>query len=412
MITCVSPTAPPRHSSGQMSPNTGGAVERATRRLFSASAARPRADLGTVRGVAWLALIAVTFLGMSHPKIIQQDMEKMLLYLLLGAAIVAMVDFKNVRIPRLPALVVLFLVFCFMTALWSDLPDRVLGFSAIYVAIAVIAAFVTSNVTTRLLIRGLSLGGILVILLSFKAEWERHPLVVGLGPGETKLVLQGLYGNRNIMSYVLVLGLCCALADRAPNRIALVVKLGTVALYFHLLVRTSSATGLIVAIAVSFVALAVWLALRIPTVYLRRAGLTVGVFAVAGAVVVLTRLESYIALLGRDASFSGRVPLWNAILGEWLNRPIGGYGWGAVWSYAWYPVDSAEVRSRIVVEAGAPLNHGHNAVFDILIQVGIVGAAIYAFIIVQSFVRGTWGMRRGEPATRSEERRVGKECPV
>ena len=99
------------------------------------------------------------------------------------------------------------------------------------------------------------------------------------------MVLQGLYGNRNIMSYVLVLGLCCALADRAPNKIALAVKLGAVALYFHLLVRTSSATGLIVAIAVSFVALTVWLALRIPTAYLRRAGLAVGVAAVAGAVV-------------------------------------------------------------------------------------------------------------------------------
>ena len=342
-------------------------------------------------------MIAVCVLGMSHPKIIEQDMALVLCVLLVVVGIALLLDAGNVRLLRFVPPVWMFLAFCLLSTAWSLDPHQTLRFTAFYALIALIASVLAAAVTPRLLVRGVSLGGVLIILLSVGAVVQGHELALGLAPGGEHLVLQGLYGNRNIMSYVLIVGLCAALADRHRTRAGFLGKLVLVAVYVSLFRWTDSATSLVVAAMVIAGAVFVWFAALIPANRRRTTLRWVLVLAGGVTVLVLFNLTRLFALLGRDSTLSGRSPLWGAIVDEWSARPLHGYGWGGVWTYAWFPADFSTVGSAINDAIGFPLNHGHNAVLDVLIQVGLVGVALYLLIVALALAVGARAVRHSEP---------------
>jgi O-antigen ligase len=92
-------------------------------------------------------------------------------------------------------------------------------------------------------------------------------------------------------------------------------------------------------------------------------------------------------MLDRDlTSVSGRVPLWHAIwtqttgLDRWF-----GAGWGVVWPHPWHPAAPNEAYDEIVLRAGAALAHGHNSVFDLIPELGLLGVALMATVYAQAF---------------------------
>lgn len=104
-----------------------------------------------------------------------------------------------------------------------------------------------------------------------------------------------------------------------------------------------------------------------------------GIFGLAGtAVVILGMLfRQILALLGRNAALSGRIPLWQAVLEDHASaRPALGYGLGAFWNSLANRVAAAEaIRSRFHIEIG------DNGWLDILLGVGGFGLAL--FLLVQ-----------------------------
>jgi len=42
--------------------------------------------------------------------------------------------------------------------------------------------------------------------------------------------------------------------------------------------------------------------------------------------------NAILRILGRDNSFTGRIPLWNVVLQEIASRPLFGFGYGAFWT--------------------------------------------------------------------------------
>lgn len=356
---------------------------------------RQPAQLNTFRGTMWLILTAVCFVGMSHPKIIEPSMVAAFYRLSWAAVVVMLIDFRAVRFPRVPNLVLAFLGFCLLSMLWSTDPLATGRATAYYAGMGFLAVLLVANQSTRLLFRGLAIGGLLVVVLSLGAVWVGHPQAEGIAPGGSGIVLQGLYGNRNILSYVLLFGLCCLLVDRVHTWYGFAVKVACIGVYFWLFLRTHSATGLLGAVLVTSVAVMFALARWLPDRFRRLARrLTLGIGA-ATVVGLLLNAQRLLDHLGRDSTLSGRLPLWEAVVQEWLAVPLQGYGWGAVWAYAWFEIDPSEVRGRISEQIGTFLNHGHNAVLDILIQVGVVGTAIYLAVLVQAFVRAVKISRRG-----------------
>lgn len=360
-----------------------------------------------VTPIVWTALVATAFFLLSNPLVFIEPFDHSLEYTVLFTAGVCVILFPWLRAPRMPFEVLLFLSFCALSSLWSLDETTTWKGVVVYGAVTLIALVIGANAGRAILVEGLAWGGVAVVLGSWYAWEERLP---GAGVLDSVGVLAGVGTNRNILGYTLVLALCAAVSD-VPRawwrRVLRIVAVVTILVGIHL---SGSATGLlggvVVLAAAGLIAAAQhWLP---NTSAGRRRALVTGGLVVF--VLAIASVNQVAALLGRESSFSGRVPFWDATLGAtsahhgtWF-----GFGWSAVWPHPWLVAPENEVVDDIYTRAGASLTHGHNSLFDLIPQVGIVGAVLALAILVRALVRGIRslgiGPDRGTPGTRAAAR--------
>jgi exopolysaccharide production protein ExoQ len=130
----------------------------------------------------------------------------------------------------------------------------------------------------------------------------------------------------------------------------------------------------------------------------------VGVGTVFVALVVATGIACFVSILlidpslfgnsletmGKDATFTGRTPLWNMVIEEANRHPITGFGFGAFW---------LESNPRVFVighQIGWAAPHAHQGFLDIMNETGYTGLAMMLWLLIVYFrgvLRG-----RGDPA--------------
>ena len=94
-------------------------------------------------------------------------------------------------------------------------------------------------------------------------------------------------------------------------------------------------------------------------------------------------LGPFTSFVGRDLTFTGRVPLWNALLEEIPQRPILGAGYQAFWGGPGTLSDAARIR------AGWQSVNGHNGYLDTTNEIGVIGLVLLLASIAFD-VRRSW----------------------
>ncbi|MBF0458251.1 MAG: O-antigen ligase family protein [Nitrospirae bacterium] len=88
---------------------------------------------------------------------------------------------------------------------------------------------------------------------------------------------------------------------------------------------------------------------------------------------LLLKLDSFLNLMGKDATLTGRDCLWKGTLGMLERRPLLGYGYGGFWLGG----DSGGNVVRDLCKWAIP--HSHNGFLEIGINLGLVGFFIFFF---------------------------------
>ena len=137
-----------------------------------------------------------------------------------------------------------------------------------------------------------------------------------------------------------------------------------------------SLSGLLVAVAVAFVVLQ-----RAQTV----GGAAAGTLLVSICLLFLTFLllgvtfaDDLMVLLGRDATLSGRTLLWNQLIELIEQRPLLGYGYGAIWR------TSAPYVQTLSTVIGWTPEHAHNGYLDLLLALGMSGIGVLAVLLLKA----------------------------
>jgi O-antigen ligase len=109
-------------------------------------------------------------------------------------------------------------------------------------------------------------------------------------------------------------------------------------------------------------------------------GAVVAVFAVLA--VVFFAADAALAVLGKDATLTGRTNIWQGVMFEIHKRPLLGYGYGAVWDdkSGWGPV------YWITKIAGFRAGHAHNSWLEQWLGLGVAGLAAWSLYFVQTLV--------------------------
>ncbi|HVY35468.1 MAG TPA: O-antigen ligase, partial [Caulobacteraceae bacterium] len=192
---------------------------------------------------------------------------------------------------------------------------------------------------------------------------------------------RGLWEEKNALGGNMTIGFVvfAAAAMMEPRRRLMWWGFAGLALVLVLLStsKTSLVSLLLGISAIAFVALA-------------RRGPIMGVISSFGAVVAIFSLLGFLffaadvafAVLGKDATLTGRTNIWAGVMYEIHKRPLLGYGYGAVWDdrTGWGPV------YWITKIAGFRAAHAHNSWLEQWLDLGLVGLCAWSLYFAQTLV--------------------------
>ncbi len=137
-----------------------------------------------------------------------------------------------------------------------------------------------------------------------------------------------------------------------------------------LLFASRSSTGLVV---FSVLAIALWICQLLRSRFEIMVPTLIGVTTLVTtfAFYVLDNVDAVTNLFGKDATFSGRAPLW-AALWEMINRrPWLGYGYEGFWQ------GRSSESSLVWQVIGWSAPHAHNGILELLLAIGWVGTTLF-----------------------------------
>ena len=267
----------------------------------------------------------------------------------------------------------------FASVAWSVSPSITLRRAVGLLLSLLLAYLLATRFTPRQLLGlvGAVLGACMALSLLFAA------LEPGLAWMPSGGGLRGAFLHKNVLGWYAALatfaGAAMALDRRGDRRRGGAALL---AMGLACLLASRSATALLVVLSMPALAgLHVALARRQG---LRRVLLALVVAQLAALLLVSLHvfLGPVLEALGRDATLTGRVPLWalvDARIGDGLAL---GYGYGAFWTPA-----NPEAW-RIWGEVGWMAPHAHNGYRDLLLSFGLGGTAVFALVVARALARG------------------------
>ncbi|MDN4614437.1 O-antigen ligase family protein [Leifsonia sp. F6_8S_P_1B] len=204
--------------------------------------------------------------------------------------------------------------------------------------------------------------------------WSRDLLFHG-GP------IQGIVGNSNLLAMIALLALIVfslQAADRTVRRVPGIVWIVVAALTLAL-TRSSTVivAGLVTAVALGF---ALWTR-RVGPERRRPVYLTAAAVLVAGVVLVSVFASRLPALFGKSEDLTGRLDIWDKVIGLAQQRPVAGWGWISYWVPWTPPFEGLAVRN------GVEYLQAHNAWLDVWLQLGWIGLVVFVLLVLGTLWR-------------------------
>ncbi len=194
--------------------------------------------------------------------------------------------------------------------------------------------------------------------------------------------LRGVFAAKNAAGMMMTIAITCTLyIGSRPGNSKIIAGFEYI-LLFITLIYTRSATSTVIGLILTFCSARLWIRkgpARLIYQYIIFSIVVIMIY------VVVFLPDQIFPMLGRDASFTGRMPLWEESLGLIAQAPVLGYGYSGFWN-----VDSKDVQYLWAV-IGWEAPNAHDGYLDILLQLGIVGLVLYlslwGTIIVRAFTR-------------------------
>jgi exopolysaccharide production protein ExoQ len=325
---------------------------------------------------AFAALLVLIFVGFSPLKSGVNDWQasdgdgnglKQAAFLFICGGVLATYVYKRgfAALKLMPLSVLVILVWCLLSAIWSAAPEISLRRS-------VLLFLVTSSVFAC--VSSIGGRGALEILYKFLAILILIDIVsVGLFPAASQtyqggVAWAGIHGHKNTAGSIAALAVLLftyrAIEHRSPVSIIMVL-LGMV-----FLIGTRSTTSIYLAISLVFALLIYRAAQDRPRrrqIFRWAAACTLLGVLIAG----LIWYEPIVSILEDPQTLTGRIRIWEVVMAYAAQNPLLGSGFGAFWEGP-----RAPARQFIQIPWLLGIGHAHNAYLEALASTGIIGLSL------------------------------------
>lgn len=287
-------------------------------------------------------------------------------------------------------LILILLLLCLCSFLWSDLPNNSLRSSIIACQTASFSIYFASCYTFKQQIKLLAIAlGIAMILSLFYTLLFPQ---LAIHSDELAGAWRGIYAQRNVLAQVascsVLIFWLLFLTERKYFYVALIGLLLSLAL----VVLSGSKTGLAVTI-ISIFLYPLYKTFRWQDIKII---LLINILLlVIGSSIVLVANNKAILTgnLGRDATLTGRTEIWAATVDKIEQRPWLGYGREVFWN------PNSGIPQKIARELGGAENyippHAHNGFLDLITDLGLAGLLLFLLSFVVTYWRACNRIRYG-----------------
>ncbi|BDS48685.1 O-antigen ligase family protein [Rhodoluna sp. KAS3] len=193
--------------------------------------------------------------------------------------------------------------------------------------------------------------------------------------------IQGIVGNSNLLAFAAMLGVVIFSVEYAIIATKRWVSITSVLMALYCVYAAKSA-GIGFAMAAIAVSAIVSISAEGKDRETRHRYYRIA-WASAGTVAIFTlfyRAEVF-EFFGKSPDMTGRSGIWKLVLGLIEQRPWLGWGWISHW------VPGVEPYEGLVVIKNVPYYQAHNAYLDVWMQLGIIGAILFAILLLVTFVK-------------------------
>jgi exopolysaccharide production protein ExoQ len=307
--------------------------------------------------------------------------------LILVVSVILVLRHRAIIAPLVPSIVpiVAFLILALASVFWSDYPDITIRRTGSAITAAIWCVYLASRFSLREIVVLVAQSCLLVAAGSLFMGAFFPDLGVAefipSDPGPPGWI--GIAGDKNTLGCVMATGMITMfylVLSPAEKRTPASIWLAGAALCGVLLYLSQSRTSW----AAAFAGLVVCLIVRV--MYRRPA---VGIIVWAALLLlglpliwlIFRELGTLTALVGKDATFTGRIDLWAEVLPYGALRPWFGYGYGAFWV-----VDSPITQAIWEALNSYRPPHAHNGWIETYLELGLVGCMIVAVQVLTLFV--------------------------
>jgi O-antigen ligase len=200
---------------------------------------------------------------------------------------------------------------------------------------------------------------------------------------------QGIFGQKNICGEVMTLLLLPAFFVTLYSHWARAVR-GCYVIVLLVIIGMTGSTGswLLCGSCLAFIgALSFLVKLR------RTDAWTVGTvllgIAVATIVGILSNADSFLRLIGKDPTMTGRTVIWSALMVSIVKHPFLGYGYMAFWRGL-----SGESANAILQLRWPGMTYAENGILELWLELGAVGVFLYALLFARAVKDAVYCCRR------------------
>lgn len=280
--------------------------------------------------------------------------------------------------------VLLFPVLCLVSVLWSIEYASTLRAAAQYLFTTIIALWIGSTFRLPTLYSALCIALLGCVLVSIAGTY--FGVIDGFKQDDyvgAQRYFIGLYSQKNIMGNAIVYAALATLIVGATRNRRLLTNGLAIAL-LPPLVLTKSTTALLLYFAVLSYTPALWFIERIrfkALVLLSLLLITlVSVFVLIAADVDL--VNQLFAVLGKDATLTGRTTIWSNGAEVFLDNIYLGVGYQAFWGSPAYANEVMQIRAAVL----ETISGFHSGYLETMVTLGVLGLLAYLLMVLYALV--------------------------
>lgn len=273
------------------------------------------------------------------------------------------------------------------STIWSIHPEVTFRRGGGYVITLLTAVYLSSRFTTDQAIKVLSWGLALSAFgsLVFVAVYPQYGIMHDADPG-LQGAWRGVFAAKNPFGYAMCVGVLVgcyiiAGASTAVGRRARLLDLAILGCFVALVVLARSATALLCSVffLIGACIYVLWIRAR-PMAAI--AATALALLGLLGLVLVWVDPTSGLALIGKNATLTGRTDFWPLVVDLIRQKPLLGWGYGAMWLAG----DDTSVLFETTI-AWLP-SGAHNEFLEVALELGLLGAAVASTVIGVALWRG------------------------